>query len=123
MVAIGGWGVAAGSGGVKVGGLVGDGVLSGSTVRLSSPKSEASTVSVASLPAESLAGVLLEGGVGESVTVAIFVAVAVLVGELISAVTGVLVGRFIGVRVGVAAGVEVGVLVGSGGIVAVGNGG
>ena len=113
IVATGGWGVAAGSGGVKVGGLVGDGVLSGST--------EASTVSVASLPTESLAGVLSGGGVGESVTVAIFVAVAVLVGELISAVAGVLVGRSIGVRVGVAAGVEVGVLVGSGGLVAVGN--
>ena len=49
--------------GVKVGGPVGDGV--------------------SSLP---------KGGVGERVTVATFVAAAVLVGELISVVAGVLVG-------------------------------
>ena len=62
-VAIGGWGVAAGTGGVKVRGLVGDGVPNSS-----------------------------KGGVGERVTVAILVAAAVLVGELISVVAGVLVG-------------------------------
>jgi hypothetical protein len=38
---------------------------------------------------------LSKGGVGESVTVAIFVAAAVLVGELISTVAGVLVGRLL----------------------------
>ena len=111
-VAIGGWGVAA-----SAGGAVGPGVLSGST--------EASTVSVASLSAEPLVGVVSRGGVGERVTVATFVAVAVLVGELISGVAGVLVGRLIpiGVRVGVTDGVEIGVLVGLGGLVAVGRGG
>ena len=111
-VAIGGWGAAA-----SVGGAVGPGVLSDST--------EASTVSVASLSAEPLVGVVSRGGVGERVTVATFVAVAVLVGELISGVAGVLVGRLIpiGVRVGVTDGVEIGVLVGLGGLVAVGRGG
>ena len=105
VVAIGGWGVAA-----SVGGAVGPGVLSGST--------EAATVGAA----KPLVGVPSEGGVGERVTVATFVAVAVLVGELISVVAGVLVGRLIpiGVRVGVTAGVEVGALVGFGGRVAVG---
>jgi hypothetical protein len=87
MVNIGGWGVAVGVGGTKAGGWVGDGVWSGST--------EASTVSVASLVAEPLAGVSSEGGEGESVTVAVFVAVAVFAGELISVVAGVLVGTFI----------------------------
>jgi len=67
-VSVGGWGVAA-----SVGGAVGDGVLSDST--------EASTVSVASLSGEPLVGVVSRGGVGERVTVATFVAVAVLVGE------------------------------------------
>ena len=76
--AIGGWGMTAG-----VGSPVGDGVLSIST--------EASTVSVASLSAEPLAGVASEGGAGERVTVAILVAVAVFVRELISVVAGVLV--------------------------------
>lgn len=116
-VSVGGWGVAAGTVGVKVRGLVGDGVMSGST--------EDSTVSVASLSGEPLVGVVSRGGVGERVTVATFVAVAVLVGELISGVAGVLVGRLIpiGVRVGVTDGVEIGVLVGLGGLVAVGRGG
>ena len=101
--------------GVKVRGLIGDGVMSGST--------EASTVSVTSLSGELLVGVVSRGGVGERVTVATFVAVAVLVGELISVVAGVLVGRLIpiGVRVGVTAGVAIGVLVGLGGLVAVGK--
>ena len=86
-VASGGWGVAAGTGGVKVRGLVGDGVLSCST--------GASTVG----SAKPLTGVVSRGGVGERVTVAILVAVAVGVGELISVVAGVLVGglRAIGV--------------------------
>ena len=111
-VAIGGWGVAA-----SVEGAVGPGVMSDST--------EASTVSVASLSGEPLVGVVSRGGVGERVTVATFVAVAVLVGELISGVAGVLVGRLIpiGVRVGVTNGVEIGVLVGLGMLVAVGKGG
>ena len=70
-VATGGCGVAAGVGGIKVRGLVGDGVLSPSTV---------------------LRAGFSEGGGGERVTVAIFVAATVLVGELISIIAGVLVG-------------------------------
>ena len=93
-VAVGGWGVAAG-----VRRPVGDGVLSDSTARREgvprSPKSEASTVSVASLPAGSLVEVVSPDGVGERVAVAILVA----------------------------AGVEAGVLVGLGRPVAVGKGG
>jgi hypothetical protein len=84
-VIIGGWKVAVGGRDVEGGGLVGDGVLSGST--------EASTVS----SAEPLAEVPSEGGAGEGVTVAIFVAAVVLVGELISAVASVLGGRSVGV--------------------------
>ena len=111
-VAVGGWGACAG-----VRRLVGDGVLSDSA--------EASTVSVAAFPAESLVEVLATDGVGEGVRVAILVAAAVLVGELISVGAGVLVGRLTasGVGVGVAFPVEVGVLVGLGEPVAVGKGG
>jgi len=67
---------------------------------------------------------LPEGGVSDSVTVAVFVAVAMLVGELVSIVAGVLVGKLaaIGVRVRAAAVVEVSVLVGQGVSVAVGKG-
>ncbi len=96
--------MAAGTTGVEAGGAVGDGVSSGST---------------------ELGGVLSRGGVGESVTVATFVAATVLVGELISGVAGVVVRGLIavGVQVGVTVRTEVGVLVGSGGLVAVGRGG
>lgn len=90
-VSVGGWGVAAGTVGIKVRGLVGPGVMSGST--------ETSTVSVASLSGEPLVGVVSRGGVGESVTVATFVAVAVPMGELISGVAGVLVGRLFAIGV------------------------
>ena len=80
-----GSGEAVGDGVTRSGETVGDGVPSGST--------EASTVRVASPSVKSLVGVWSGGGVGESVTVGVLVAVAVLVGELISAVAGVLVGR------------------------------
>jgi len=66
-VAVSGWRVVA-----RVRRLVGDGVLR-------SPKSETSTVSVASLPAESLVEVVSPDGVGERVAVAILVVDVVLV--------------------------------------------
>lgn len=86
--------MAVGARGVEVGEAVGDGVPSSS-----------------------------EGGVGDRVTVGVFVAAAVLVGELISVVASVLVGGLAaaGVRVEVAVGV--GVPVGPAGLVAVGKGG
>lgn len=90
-VGSGGWGVPVGVGGIEVEELVGDGVLSGST--------DASAVGVASPPAGPLVGVVPTGGVGERVTVAVPVAVAVGVGELISGVAGVLVGGLMDIGV------------------------